>query len=115
MAGRRQVSFSFGLIQGEFEIRKIRPQPSREPKPKARKIPERSIVAALMPGAPVRDFDGYRMAFSFVPLPFPQLTAAIVSSSAQGEKLLTRATGDRFLRGKKVGRSDRAIRNRTDG
>ena len=50
-----------------------------------------------------------------VPLPFCQLTAAIVSSSAQGEKLLTRATGDRFLRGKKVGGSDRAIRNRTDG
>ena len=97
------------------KIEKTAPQASSEPKPKARKIPERGIVAALMPGAPVRDFDGYRMAFSIVPLPFPQLTAAIVSSSAQGEKLLTRATGDRFLRGKKVGGSDRAVQNRTNG
>ena len=33
----------------------------------------------------------------------------------QGEKLLTRATGDIRLRGKKVRRSERAFQNRTDG
>ena len=33
----------------------------------------------------------------------------------QGKNLLTRATGDSRLRGKKVGCSDRAFRNRNDG
>ena len=59
------------------------PQPSSEPKPKAKKIPERAIVAALMPGAPFRALNGYRLVFSIVSLPFRQLTATIVSSSAK--------------------------------
>ena len=61
------------------------PQPSSEPKPKAKKIPERAIVAALMPGAPFRALNGYRLVFSIVSLPFCQLTATIVSSSAKAK------------------------------
>ena len=50
-------------------------------------MPERAIVAALMPGAPFRAFNGYRLVFSIVPLPFRQLTATIVSSSAKAKKM----------------------------
>ena len=60
------------------------PQPSSEPKPKAKKIPERAIVAALIPGAPARAFNGYQLVFSVVPLLFHQLTA-IVSFSAKAK------------------------------
>jgi len=59
-------------------------QPSSEPKPKAEKIPERAIVAALIPGAPARAFNGCRLVFYVVPLFFGQLTA-IVSSSAKAK------------------------------
>ena len=90
-------------------------QLSSKPKPKAKKIPERAIVAALMPGAPFRAFNGYRLVFSIAPLLFCQLTATIISSGERAKKLLTRATGDSRLRGKKVGCSGRAFRNRNDG
>ena len=49
---------AWGFYQVYSKIEKSAPLPSREPIPKARKIPERGIVAALMPGVPVHDFDG---------------------------------------------------------
>ena len=84
-AGKRHVSLSFGLMRYDFENCEFSTTTFQRAKTKSQKIPERAIVAVLMPGAPFRAFNGYRLVFSIVRPPFRQLTATIVSSSAKAK------------------------------
>ena len=86
-AGKRHVSLSFGLMRYDFENCEFSTTTFQRAKTNSQKIPERVIVAALMPGAPFRAFNGYRQVFSIVPPPFRQLTATTVSSSAKAKKV----------------------------
>ena len=85
-AGKRHVSLSFGLMRYDFENCEFSTTTFQRAKTKSQKIPERAIVAALMPGAPFRAFNGYRPVFSIVPPPVRQLTATTASYSAKAKK-----------------------------
>ena len=55
-AGKRHVSLSFGLMRYDFENCEFSTTTFQRAKTKSQKIPERAIVAALMPGAPFPRF-----------------------------------------------------------